>query len=259
MAATVQHARDSSIASFDRDASYSFPARTSTDRPLSTGYRFPPQYASNEPYAFPGRRGSVPIMGSVITSINSSRPRSTQADALKQLSANSSRDSSPESRDYVTSVARTSGSSSTYNSASRASRTLGDNVQPTILNASVRSHTRDVSELLQVPMLDSQIENRDPVAPVVSKRAPPPPGVNIRRGHAHRRSGAISSSDVWSLMKESAPPPPIPTIPTMAPEDSARLSPKASPRLSWNAPVSPGLLPGEQIMKWGLVCVLIAI
>lgn len=263
MATTVippLHARDSSI-NFDRDAgtTFSFPAQ---DRRQSTGYRFPPQYSSNEPSAFPGRRGSLPLMGHVVKFSNNARPRSIHVGGLNQLGAISnmmaSCESSPDSRDYITSVPRTGGSSTYYSGTRASARTVVDGVLPTVLNATVHrgsSHTREASELLQVPTLEPQMDNLD-VAPT-QKRAPPPPGVNMRRGHAHRRSGAISSSDVWSLMKESPPPPPIPTHILQAPaaaaaaeittSEPAHPSPKTSPRLSWSAPDSPGLLPGEWI------------
>jgi len=83
----------------------------------------------------------------------------------------------------------------------------------------------------------------------VKKTVGPPPGYQ-RRGHAHRRSGAISSSDVWNLLSQSAPSLPLqngvhtpkadqpPTTPEARPEASA---PKSHhlPKQSWSAPVSP--------------------
>jgi hypothetical protein len=249
------------MTSFDRDVNtrFSFPAQ-SQDRP-TTDFQFPPHYtSSSEPYAFPPRRGSVPLIGtgSLKVPVSSARPRSSQADALKQLSANSKLVEvhnatgfpSPESPDYVISTSRASGSPGTRS----IGRTVGDGVLPTILNATIRlgpvpdrgsSHNKEVSELLQVPILEPQ---RDEVGPTsTQKRAPPPPGVNLRRGHAHRRSGAISSSDVWSLMNQKQNVPPIPcntnVTKTTAREsmnnDSSRLSLGPGLALSSSAPNSP--------------------
>ncbi|KAF8545258.1 hypothetical protein BDD12DRAFT_871548 [Trichophaea hybrida] len=270
MAATAppSHAREPSMTSFDRDVNtrFSFPAQ-SQDRPPSD-FQFPPHYSSSsEPYAFPPRRGSVPLIGtgSLKVPVSSARPRSSQADALKQLSSNSklveshstSGFPSPESPDYVTSTSRASGSSGTR----PIGRVVGDGVLPTILNATVRlgpvpdrssSHNREASELLQVPMLEPQRDEAGPTS--IQKRAPPPPGVNLRRGHAHRRSGAISSSDVWSLMNQKQNIPPILTNGniTKAGEsvnnDPSRLSLRPGPILSSSAPNSPGMPATEPIL-----------
>lgn len=129
-------------------------------------------------------------------------------------------------------------------------------MSPTILNASVtlgpvpgkeNVNKSRRSELLGVPNLELQKEQ----APLPSpQKAPLPPGVNAyqRRGHAHRRSGAISSGDVWAVMNSSAPQlstpdytnraPSPPTVPSVAVEKP--VTPGSSPVLSWSAPVSPG-------------------
>lgn len=193
-----------------------------------------------------------------------SRPRSGNADALKQLTRNSNAMStremnlpSPESPEY-TSSPRSGGSPSPYYTGGRsAGRTVGDGVSPTVLNASVRLgpvpkkasfHSREASELLKVPpMLDPKPEEKDPILSPAKKVVPPPPsGVNPRRGHAHRRSGAISSSDVWSLVNQSAPALPISGDASKnstgeGVASTPSVSPGPSPRLSWSAPVSPGV------------------
>jgi len=171
-------------------------------------------------------------------------PESSQADALKQLSANSKqmedRVSGPPSPDY------------TISSSSRlrpAGRIIGDGMVPTILSATVRSHNREASELLQVPVLEPRLGETTIGPPLIQKRAPPPPGVNLRKGHAHRRSGAISSSDVWSLMNQTAPPLPAPpatiAITDHANTESSRLSSGASANLNRSAPASPSISAGK--------------
>ena len=86
----------------------------------------------------------------------------------------------------------------------------------------------------------------------VKKAAGPPPGYQ-RRGHAHRRSGAISSSDVWNLLSQSTPslplqnsvPTPKADQPPATPEVKLEASvtsvsrPHNVPKQSWSAPVSP--------------------
>jgi hypothetical protein len=246
--ATAAHNREPSIPSFDINPGFSFPE--SQDRPQSTGGpRFPPQYASHESYAFPPRRGSLPLTNAMLASLSSTKPRTSQADALKQLSANSklmdARGTDPPSPDYTT-------------SARPRGRTIGDGVTPTVLSASVRlsagpdrssSHTREASELLQVPMLEPKMNERDSIP--IQKRAPPPPGVNLRKGHAHRRSGAISSSDVWSLMNQTAPPLPVPCAGKAASASSgdhgSGVSPGTSPGMTWTAPGSPQVTAGKSL------------
>ncbi|KAA8907572.1 hypothetical protein FN846DRAFT_695474 [Sphaerosporella brunnea] len=233
--ATTAHTREPSIPSFDFDPSFSFPSEREQDRPKSTGSRYPPQYVGHESYAFPPRRGSLPLTSAMLSSLSSAQPRTSQTDALKQLNANSkladARGTNPPSPDY--SMLRPRG------------RTIGDGVAPTVLNASVRmsygpDRSSSSSDLLQVPMLEPKMIEKDSIP--IQKRAPPPPGVNLRKGHAHRRSGAISSSDVWSLMSQPAPP-----LPTSVKVSSASngdqadgVSPGASPRVTWT-PGSPQL------------------
>jgi hypothetical protein len=230
--ATTTHTRDPSIPRFDINPSFSFPPEREQDRPKSTGSRYPPQYASHESYAFPARRGSLPLNSVMLASLSSAKPRASQADALKQLSANSKFTDArpPRSPDYITSV-RPRG------------RTIGDGVAPTVLNASVRLSAS--SELLQVPMLEPRTNEKDSIP--IQKRAPPPPGVNLRKGHAHRRSGAISSSDVWSLMSQPAPP--VPAMPGRLSAAAANedISPGASPRMTSTTPGSPVLTAGENL------------
>lgn len=89
-------------------------------------------------------------------------------------------------------------------------------------------------DLIQVPG-----ERARPFVPL------PPSGV--RRGHAHRRSGAISSGDVWSLLSQSAPSLPLACTGGAGNQSGAvdaSAQPKgsagSSPLLSKSAPVSPG-------------------
>ncbi|KAI5793183.1 hypothetical protein EDC01DRAFT_89237 [Geopyxis carbonaria] len=261
--ARPSHAREPSVTTLESDVNphFSFPPQAH-ERSQSTSFQFPPlQYSSNENYTFPPRRGSVPIN----LAEAGSRPRSGNSDALKQLTRNSSaiatRETnlpSPESPEYTSSSPRSGGPPSPYYTGARSTgRTIGDGVSPTVLNASVRLgpvptkasfHSREASELLKVPpMLDPKPDEKDPVLSPANKVVPPPPnGVNSRRGHAHRRSGAISSSDVWSLMNQSAPALPVSGDASKnstgeGAGSPARISPGPSPRLSWSAPVSPGI------------------
>lgn len=74
----------------------------------------------------------------------------------------------------------------------------------------------------------------------------PLPPSGVRRGHAHRRSGAISSGDVWSLLSQSAPNLPLGCTGGAGNQSGvdASAQPKgnagSSPLLSKSAPVSPG-------------------
>lgn len=73
--------------------------------------------------------------------------------------------------------------------------------------------------------------------------APTPGPPSGRRGHAHRRSGAISSSDVWQLLSQSQSTPSLPLAqPSPSPKSSTSDGLKASPlpTVSVSAPVSPG-------------------
>ncbi|KAF8417838.1 hypothetical protein EV426DRAFT_706575 [Tirmania nivea] len=87
------------------------------------------------------------------------------------------------------------------------------------------------------------------------KAAGPPPGYQ-RRGHAHRRSGAISSSDVWNLLSQSAPSLPLQNGASTLKADQAPAAPEVKleaagiasasrshhvPKQSWSAPVSPAV------------------
>ena len=143
-------------------------------------------------------------------------------------------------------------------------RILGAGITPTIVNASLstnakvgpvpegKTNPRGLSDLLGGPItLEPKKEDISPAIAenVAPKRAPPPPGAT-RRGHAHRRSGAISSGDVWSLLSQSAPNLALGCTGESGGQGTAsgkvEASPKpiasegSSPLLSWSAPVSPG-------------------
>jgi hypothetical protein len=142
-------------------------------------------------------------------------------------------------------------------------RALGVDTTPTILNASLntkvtvspvpelaeaRRHDLNVNDMLGValePREDDTVSATPTVTEKVAlKRAPPPPG-GARRGHAHRRSGAISSGDVWSVLSQSAPNLPLTCTGGKGGQSTESLpqpisSAGSSPLLSWSAPVSPG-------------------
>jgi hypothetical protein len=278
MATTVppSHNRDPSISALDRDldSAYSLLPQPG-ERPQFVGYTFPPQYASSEPYAFPPRRSSVPPSVSALPPVISApRPKSSHSDAQKQLGVSptladsfATGQRSPETADCVSprtaSLSTLPSTAPHLPGAKSSGRPGGDGSSSPLLSPGARlgpgmggvAHNRVASELLHVPMLEpNPTENES--APT-QKKAPPPPGVNPRRGHAHRRSGAISSSDVWSLMNQSAPSLPAPSSTGGSPKDGSSgdaaskdatgVSPGVSPLFSWSAPVSPGCTTGTII------------
>ena len=269
MATTARpsHVRDQSITTLDCDVNPNFTFPAQHERAQSIAFQFPPSnFPSNDNYNFSPRRGSVPLMGT--PSMVTSRPRSDSGDAMKhRQSAQEPSSVSPFHNPSPWTHPSATGRSS-------SSRVVGEGVAPTVLNASVRlgsdptktsMHTRVASELLKVPNLEPTTEDQRPTLSPPKKVVPPPPsGARPRRGHAHRRSGAISSSDVWSLMNQSAPALPSPpgadkklAPPDTSESDKNRLSPGGSPMLSWSAPVSPGMTPGKESRCRGLSVLLI--
>lgn len=249
------HSRDASITTFNNDINPNFSFPPSKECRRSTDFQFPPVYSSTAvPFSFPPSRKGPGSSSNTGIGSNSAMPRSNNSDALNKWGVNSNAPDTSESESanapspaYTTSAPRSGGPTTPYypGSASTTVRTIGDNISP--LNPPIRldpvprkagSHSRDTKE--------------EDDRPVIQKRAPPPPGVNPRKGHAHRRSGAVSSSDVWSLMNQSAPTlslPPKASSPESADEPgemaSSEPSPESSPKLSWSAPVSPGLPPNS--------------
>ncbi|KAF8467206.1 hypothetical protein BDZ91DRAFT_135738 [Kalaharituber pfeilii] len=113
-----------------------------------------------------------------------------------------------------------------------------------------RAHKKDNSDVdgVEKGFSDSTPKEGSSEGEAVTVPKPGPPSGYQRRGHAHRRSGAISSSDVWSLLSQSAPSLPIPAVATSPSPDSAatkpaELKPDSSnaPSHSWSAPVSPAM------------------
>lgn len=265
--ARPSHVREPSVTTLDCDVNpnFTFPAAQPDERPLSL--QFPQSnFPGNDNYAFPPRRGSVPLLGA--TPQVATRPRSDSGDAMKHLQRTVASSEtplpSPGSPFNLNTNPWANPSTPYYAPGQTRTRVVGEGVAPTVLNASVRLgpvptkanlHNRNASELLKVPMLEPGTEDSKPSLSPPKKVVPPPPsGVRPRRGHAHRRSGAISSSDVWSLMNQSAPALPLPPapaaeikppVPEVADPDKSRLSPGHSPRLSRSAPVSPGIAPGK--------------
>ncbi|KAF8429337.1 hypothetical protein BGX38DRAFT_1278261 [Terfezia claveryi] len=117
-----------------------------------------------------------------------------------------------------------------------------------------RTNKRNTSELPDNPIISAAVSKDPPCEEElqVKNATGPPPGYQ-RRGHAHRRSGAISSSDVWNLLSQSAPslplqngvPTPKADQPPAAPEVKLEAGIASAPRShhaqkqSWSAPVSP--------------------
>ncbi|TGZ81555.1 hypothetical protein EX30DRAFT_348397 [Ascodesmis nigricans] len=215
-AAASSHTRELSITTLDCDVNpnFIFPAAPRADRPRSTCFNFPPSSTwanGNNDTLQPviPRRGSLPLDAAL---------KATESDSLQPPPAR------PRGRTFI------------------------DGTAPTVLNASVRlgssttrtnQHSREASELLQAPNLDPMTSEQLPLSPANKVVPPPPGGARPRRGHAHRRSGAISSHDVWSLMKESPPPLPNQSKTEMAPPASG-VKPGHSPRMSVSVPLSPG-------------------
>ncbi|KAG0635895.1 hypothetical protein HOY80DRAFT_1055915 [Tuber brumale] len=226
---------------------------------------------------FPPRRGSVPlndVAGLASATLTAARPKSSSSNSLLSNGSKSAGAVSFEAGGLPSPVSpgqpdvgSTRGLVKPHYAGGikPGARVLGVGITPTVLNASLstnvkvgpvpegKAHHRGLGDLLGGPItLEPKKEDivsciAEKVAP---KRAPPPPGAT-RRGHAHRRSGAISSGDVWSLLSQSAPN--LALACTGESGDHGTTSEKteasppkpiasagSSPVLSWSAPVSPG-------------------
>lgn len=234
--AHASHTRDLSVTRLECDINpnFSFPVpghtRSQSLLPPST-FGHPLSGSPILPFSYPPRRGSVPPSSGgplASASVNANRPKSSSASTSL-----SSKPSSAEAPPY-------------YPGGIRAgSRTIVNGATPTIVNASVArgTHQRTGSEMIGGPPLVVTKEEDTPVMMVervlVRPVVPTPPS-GVRRGHAHRRSGAISSGDVWSVLSQSAP---LACVGNQVTVD-ASLQPKGSagtsPVLSKSAPVSPG-------------------
>lgn len=126
------------------------------------------------------------------------------------------------------------------------SRTIASGVTPTIVNASVarEGHQRAGSEMIGgLPLVAMKKDDGAPVSTterIVVRPIVPLTPSGMRRGHAHRRSGAISSGDVWSLLSQSAPSLPLGNQGVVDASVQPKGSAGTSPVLSKSAPVSPG-------------------
>lgn len=237
--AHASHTRELSVTRLECDINpnFSFPVQGHT-RSQSllppSAFGFPPSNSPINPFTYPPRRGSVPPSSGgplASASVNTNRPKSS--------SASSSLSSKPLSE------------GSPYHGGIRAgSRTIANGATPTIVNASVArgSHQRSGSEMIGGPPFVAAKKEDAPVSiieRVVVRPIVPTPPSGVRRGHAHRRSGAISSGDVWSLLSQSAPSLPLACVGSQGVVD-AGLQPKGSagtsPVLSLSAPVSPGFV-----------------
>ncbi|KAL7270867.1 hypothetical protein RUND412_006412 [Rhizina undulata] len=238
--------------------------------------QFPPA-SSAESYKYP-RRGSVPLnVASPLAPAANPRPKSSSAtlsltDSVTPgspggLSASDNGVLGPVSPGESNSGRSKAPLTPFYSGALRpGARTVGNATVPTVLSASVAPtvptpgkgtlHARRSSEFPGT--LEPKQENGYPVSSPQKAASPAgsPAGANAysRRGHAHRRSGAISSGDVWSLLNQSAPALPLPSnggnTDGKDATPSGRLSPGlalpmstsagSSPDLSWSAPVTPG-------------------
>lgn len=233
--AHASHTREPSITRLECDINpnFSFPVpghtRSQSLLPLSA-FGFPPSSSPILPFSYPPRRGSVPPSSGgplASASVNTNRPKSSSASISL-----SSKPSSAEAPYYPGGIRA-------------GSRTIANGAIPTIVNASIarESHQRTGSEMVGGPPLVAAKKEDVPVTMVervVVRPIVPTPPSGVRRGHAHRRSGAISSGDVWSLLSQSAP---LVGVGNQVTVD-ASLQPKGSagtsPVLSKSAPVSPG-------------------
>lgn len=270
MATTVRslHSRDPSITRLECDVNpnFTFPAQ-----PHARSQSLLP--GANTVYQFPPRRGSVPlnnVTGLVAASVDASRPKSSsdspvssEATAAGPLSLASP--SEADTRRLQTAYHYPGG-------IKLSARAPGVGTTPAVLNVSLNSKTTvaSLSEPMKVhrrELSDSlgdhttlEPRREDVVPPVVAEKAtstrsaPPPPG-GARRGHAHRRSGAISSGDVWGLLSQSAPNLPLACtggnggqVTDASPQPIS--SAGSSPVLSWSAPVSPGFNGSIPLSCW---------
>lgn len=232
----VSHTRELSVTRLECDINpnFSFPVQGHTrSQSLLPPSTFGPSNSPVRPFAYPPRRGSVPPSSGgplASASVNTNRPKSSSASS--SLSSKPLSDGLP----YHPNATRV------------GSRTITNGVAPKIVNASIarESHQRTGSEMIGGPPLVVVKKEDSPVATiekVVVRPIVPTPPSGVRRGHAHRRSGAISSGDVWSLLSQSAPSLPLGCVGNQGIVD-AGLQPKGSagtsPVLSKSAPVSPG-------------------
>ncbi|KAH0611196.1 uncharacterized protein H6S33_011623 [Morchella sextelata] len=246
MATTAQpsHTRDLSITRLECDINpnFSFPVPHTRSQSLLPTLTFPQMASNNSLY--PPRRGSVPPSSTgPLVSLNNNRPKSSSSGYT--LSSVSSKQSNE--RPTLTGGLRP------------GHRTIASGTVPTIVNASISpaggsregGHQRAGSEMIGgPPLMATRKEDLIQVPGTLTERARPfvplPPS-GVRRGHAHRRSGAISSGDVWSLLSQSAPSLPLACTGGAGNQGGAvdaSAQPKgnagSSPLLSKSAPVSPG-------------------
>ena len=275
MATTVRslHTREPSITRLECDVNpnFTFPALPHA-RSQSLLPGAPPSFP-----AFPPRRGSVPlnnVAALASATLTTARPKSSSSNSLLSNGSKSAGAVSFEASGLPgpispgePEVGDAKGPLIPHHAGGVKSgaRVLGAGITPTILNASLstkakvgpvpegKAHHRGLSDLLGGPIvLEPKKEDISPAIAenVGPKRAPPPPGAT-RRGHAHRRSGAISSGDVWSLLSQSAPNLALACTGESGGQGTASgkveaslpkpiASAGSSPLLSWSAPVSPG-------------------
>lgn len=269
--AHASHTREPSITRLECDINpnFSFPVqphnRSQSLLPPSN-FGFPPSNSSIHSFAYPPRRGSVPPSSSgplASASLNTTRPKSSSATTtLYSISQKSvSTEAAPVPSSTTSSevnVARARGSATVYYSSGirTGSRTIASGTTPTIVNASVASSSREGHQRVRSemvggpPLVTPKKEDGASVTAterVLARPIVPTPPSGVRRGHAHRRSGAISSGDVWSLMSQSAPSLPLACAGNQSASNGAAgvaAQPKGgagtSPVLSKSAPVSPG-------------------
>lgn len=111
-----------------------------------------------------------------------------------------------------------------------------------------RVHRREASEFLSPDTAAPVVIKTETDTADTPKPKPGPPAGFRGRGHAHRRSGAISSSDVWGLISQSSSSPaglvvPAPNSAPLGGGGSPDVSAGNSPVKSWSAPVTPGDAP----------------
>lgn len=269
--AHASHSRGPSVTRLECDINpnFAFPVPHTRSQSLLPGpsstFPFPPANSPVHSYAYPPRRGSVPPTGNgplASASLNTTRPKSSSASSTlspPKSSTEGSPISSPATSPGELNAARARGPPTPYypGGIRPGGRTIAGGTTPTIVNASVsgaaglrEGHQRTGSEMIGGPPL-LMLKKEDHVLGTTTERARPivplPPS-GVRRGHAHRRSGAISSGDVWSLMSQSAPS--LPLACTAGPGNQGAsngtldVQPKgsvgSSPVLSRSAPVSPG-------------------
>lgn len=274
MAATAHasHTREPSITRLECDINpnFSFPVQPhhrSQSLLSPSAFGFPPSNSPIHSFAYPPRRGSVPPSSSgplASASLNTTRPKSSSASTAllpispKPLSTEVTPVPSPVTPSGEHNALKARGPTYYSGGIRAGSRTITSGAAPTIVNASVASgsregHQRSGSEMIGGPPLVAlKKEDGAPVTMterVLARPIVPTPPSGVRRGHAHRRSGAISSGDVWSLMSQSAPSLPLACAGNQSASNGvadAAAQPKgsagASPVLSKSAPVSPGFV-----------------